>query len=57
MGGCNDCYFFDVCTSRNRCSDYFPLTEKDDYKDIDETIENNRITFYNEWIKYISYED
>lgn len=56
MSRCADCYFFDVCSSNRVCSDYTPVVEQDDYNYIDNLIEDNRARFYDEWIKYISFE-
>lgn len=55
---CEGCFYFDICSSRKLCSDYLSLDSYTQYFSEQESIEQNRAIFREEWEKYIlGFED
>lgn len=50
---CSSCYYNHSCDSSQVCEDYFPVDNLLTDAAIDEMIENNRISFRDEWFNYI----
>ena len=49
---CKDCYYYDLCSGRKVCDDFYPITEDAEDSVIAENIEISRREFHAEFEKY-----
>lgn len=50
---CANCYYNNLCNSDEICDEYYPIGETSADDSISDSIESKRISFRNEWFKYI----
>ena len=54
---CSDCLFGDKCRSYHVCDNYYPIDPKLAEDELFETVEQERLLYFESWLEYIDDAD